>query len=142
MLTVHPSSAWVGLLKSSALRGGARDVLPDERILAGFEIMAAPTAELLRYLYPSLYPISDPAGDWGRPTADGRYVTTTINLLCNNAVTASPLLMYVCMHDCAVELECCSEKFRQDLQEKAWSQVFGVHVCTSISLCSLLCCLA
>ena len=74
MLTVCPSSSCAGLLKSSALRGGARDVLPDERILAGFEIMAAPTAELLRYLYPNLYPISDPAGDWGRPTADGRCV--------------------------------------------------------------------
>ena len=72
-----PSCICAGLLKSSALRGGARDVLPDERILAGFEIMAAPTAELLRYLYPNLYPISDPAGDWGRPTADGRYVPTT-----------------------------------------------------------------
>lgn len=67
----------VGLLKCSALRGGARDVLPDERILAGFEIMAAPTAELLRYLYPSLYPVSDPAGDWGRPTASGRYTRPT-----------------------------------------------------------------
>lgn len=51
-------------------------MLPDERILAGFEIMAAPTAELLRYLYPNLYPISDPAGDWGRPTAGGRYAST------------------------------------------------------------------
>lgn len=51
-------------------------MLPDERILAGFEIMAAPTAELLRYLYPNLYPISDPAGDWGRPTADGRSAPT------------------------------------------------------------------
>ncbi|KAL3141459.1 hypothetical protein ABBQ32_005024 [Trebouxia sp. C0010 RCD-2024] len=64
---------WVlGLLKSSALRGGARDVPPDERILAGFEIMAAPTPELLRYLYPNLYLISDPTGDWGRPTANSR----------------------------------------------------------------------
>ena len=62
-----------GLLKSSALRGGARDVLPDERILAGFEIMAAPTTELLRYLYPQLYTVSDPGGDWGRPTTSGRY---------------------------------------------------------------------
>ncbi|DBA76931.1 TPA: hypothetical protein ACH3X1_009527 [Trebouxia sp. C0004] len=66
-------SLWVlGLLKSSALRGGARDVLPDERILAGFEIMAAPTTELLRYLYPQLYTVSDPGGEWGRPTTSGR----------------------------------------------------------------------
>ena len=71
MLTGHADYA--GLLKSSALRGGARDVPPDERILAGFEIMAAPTTELLRYLYPQLYTVSDPAGDWGRPIASGRY---------------------------------------------------------------------
>lgn len=61
-----------GLLKCSALRGGARDVLPDERILAGYEIMSAPTPELLRFMYPNLYPVSDPAGDWGRPAANGR----------------------------------------------------------------------
>lgn len=72
MLTAHVFSALIGLLKSSALRGGARDVPPDERILAGFEIMAAPTPELLRYLYPNLYLISDPTGDWGRPTANSR----------------------------------------------------------------------
>ena len=48
-------------------------MLPDERILAGFEIMAAPTTELLRYLYPQLYTVSDPGGEWGRPTTSGRY---------------------------------------------------------------------
>ncbi len=37
--------------------------------------MAAPTAELLRYLYPNLYPVSDREGEWGRPTATGRYNT-------------------------------------------------------------------
>ena len=104
MLIVRPSSC-AGLLKSSALRGGARDVLPDERILAGFEIMAAPTAELLRYLYPNLYLISDPAGDWGRPTADGRYVPFN-NVLCNT-VRQLTIGASACLSDSAWHHCCC-----------------------------------
>ncbi len=61
----------LGLLKSTAIRGGARDVNPDERIVVGHELVAAPVELLLRMLYPAAYPLHDPAGDWGQPAEVG-----------------------------------------------------------------------
>ena len=57
----------LGITKLPALRGGARDVSPDERAAQGLEVMAAPVRSLLRLLYPALLPVHDPSGDWGRP---------------------------------------------------------------------------
>ena len=57
----------LGITKLPALRGGARDVSPDERAAQGLEVMAAPVRPLLRLLYPALLPVHDPSGDWGRP---------------------------------------------------------------------------
>ena len=61
-----------GLIKSPALRGGARDVALDERVAVGYEILAMSTTRLLRLIYPVLYPVADPSGPWGRPGEDGR----------------------------------------------------------------------
>ena len=41
--------------KTPALRGHARDVPVDQRILSAFEIMSAPTEAILRRLYPAMY---------------------------------------------------------------------------------------
>jgi hypothetical protein len=60
-----------GIIKSTALRGG-KEVVTDERAAVGLEVMAASVPQLLRLLYPALYPVHDPAGDWGRPGPDGR----------------------------------------------------------------------
>ena len=60
-----------GIIKSTALRGG-KEVVTDERAAVGLEVMAASVPQLLRLLYPALYPVHDPAGDWGRPAPDGR----------------------------------------------------------------------
>lgn len=62
-----------GLLKSSAVRGGARDVVLDERIAVGLDLMSASVPTMLRLLYPSLYAVHDPQGSWGTPNQDGRY---------------------------------------------------------------------
>ena len=47
-------------------------MVTDERAAVGLEVMAASVPQLLRLLYPALYPVHDPAGDWGRPGPDGR----------------------------------------------------------------------
>ena len=67
------TAAWfgAGIIKSTALRGG-KEVVTDERAAVGLEVMAASVPQLLRLLYPALYPVHDPAGDWGRPGPDGR----------------------------------------------------------------------
>ena len=57
----------LGITKLPALRGGARDVSPDERAAQGLDVMAAPVRSLLRLLYPAMLPVHDPSGDWGRP---------------------------------------------------------------------------
>ena len=49
-----------------------RDVQSDERVSFGFDINAASVDQLLAWVYPRLYPVHDPAGDWGRPGPDGR----------------------------------------------------------------------
>ena len=69
-----------GIIKSTALRGG-KEVVTDERAAVGLEVMAASVPQLLRLLYPALYPVHDPAGDWGRPGPDGRCART----LCHGA---------------------------------------------------------
>ncbi len=43
--------------KCAALRGGAREVSPDERIAVGHELMAASVDGLCRHVYPDLYPL-------------------------------------------------------------------------------------
>ena len=48
--------------------------MTDERAAVGLEVMAASVPQLLRLLYPALYPVHDPAGDWGRPGPEGRCV--------------------------------------------------------------------
>ena len=65
-----PTGSRAGIIKGTALRGG-KEVVTDERAAVGLEIMAASVPQLLRLLYPALYPVHDPAGDWGRPGADG-----------------------------------------------------------------------
>ena len=62
-----------GLLKLSAIRGGPRDVVLDERLAVGLDLMSASVPSMLRMLYPPLYAVHDRAGSWGRPQADGRY---------------------------------------------------------------------
>jgi len=59
------------LIKSPALKGGAKDVSPDERIVVGHDIMAASPASLVKLLYPDLYPLHEAGGEWGTPDADG-----------------------------------------------------------------------
>jgi len=61
----------LGVAKCGALRGGARDVAPDERAAVGHDIMAASVPALLRMLYPAALPLHDPAGEWGRPRPGG-----------------------------------------------------------------------
>ena len=59
-------------MKTAAIRGSARDVLTDERIAVGLDLMSASTGTLLRLVYPNMYPLHDPQGPWGRPDKDGR----------------------------------------------------------------------
>lgn len=56
-----------GLSKSAAIRGSARDVVIDERIAVGLDLMSASVPTMLRLLYPTLYVVHDPSGDWGKP---------------------------------------------------------------------------
>ena len=64
-----------GLLKTPALRGTMRDVQTDERVSYSFDINAASVDQLLGWVYPALYPVHDPAGNWGTPDNQGRRVT-------------------------------------------------------------------
>ena len=59
-------------MKSAAIRGSARDVVTDERIAVGLELMSASVPTLLRLLYPSLYAVHDANGDWGKAHGSGR----------------------------------------------------------------------
>jgi len=61
----------LGTMKSAALRGGAKDVNPDERIAIGHFIMQASVEALCRLVYPHLYPLHDPSGPWGMEDAGG-----------------------------------------------------------------------
>ena len=51
-----------GLTKSSALRGGHRDVNADERVVVGQDLVAAGVPQTLRVAYPDLFAVHDPAG--------------------------------------------------------------------------------
>ncbi len=53
------------MLKCTALKGGGKEVLTDERFAVGLDVMAASTPALLRLIYPPLYPLHDPNGSWG-----------------------------------------------------------------------------
>ena len=54
-----------GLTKSSALRGGHRDVNADERVVVGQDLVAASVAQTLRVAYPDLFVLHDPSGEAG-----------------------------------------------------------------------------
>ncbi|KAK9811733.1 hypothetical protein WJX72_009241 [[Myrmecia] bisecta] len=79
----------LGLMKCAALRGTARDVNTDERIAVGLEIMAASVPNLLRLIYPNLYPVYDPAGDWGKPSPSGGVVLPPTMPLATDALNGS-----------------------------------------------------
>ncbi|KAL6763866.1 COP-II coat subunit [Haematococcus lacustris] len=64
----------LGVVKSAALRGGAKDVNPDERMAVGYDMMSAPVAALARAAYPDLYPLHETGGDWGMEGPDGAIV--------------------------------------------------------------------
>jgi hypothetical protein len=49
----------LGLTKCGALRGGAKDVNPDERIVVGHELMAGSVAAMCRGFYPDLYALHE-----------------------------------------------------------------------------------
>lgn len=55
----------LGLMRSSAFRGGAREVGADERIVAMHRTMESSVESFCRLVYPNVYPIHDPAGPWG-----------------------------------------------------------------------------
>lgn len=57
----------LGILKGTALRGSGSTVNADERIAVGHDVMAAAVPGLIRLVYPQLYPVHDPSGDWGKP---------------------------------------------------------------------------
>ena len=63
-------------MKSAAIRGSARDVITDERIAVGLDLMGASVPTMLQLLYPSLYAVHDPQGDWGKPQSNGRQAPT------------------------------------------------------------------
>ena len=65
-------------MKSAAIRGSARDVVTDERIAVGLDLMGASVPTMLQLLYPSLYAVHDPQGDWGKPRTDGRHAPTPL----------------------------------------------------------------
>ncbi len=59
----------------------------DERAAFCFDISSAGVDQLLTWVYPSLYPVHDPSGDWGKPDAQGRcapYSPPKINFLCSH----------------------------------------------------------
>ena len=54
-----------------------RDVSNDDRAAFCFDISSASVDQLLTWVYPSLYPVHDPSGDWGKPDAQGRCAPVT-----------------------------------------------------------------
>lgn len=49
-----------------------RELSTDDRTVAAFEVNAASVDQILTLVYPAMYPVHDPAGDWGRPDEQGR----------------------------------------------------------------------
>ena len=74
--------------KSAALRGQARDVPVDERIMSIFEIMSAPTEAILRRLYPAMYALHAMPPDAGLPDANGRTVMPPRTALAGERIDA------------------------------------------------------
>ena len=54
------------------IRGGAADVNADERVAVGYEIIGGGIDQVLRLLYPALYPLHDLKADWGQKGPDGK----------------------------------------------------------------------
>jgi hypothetical protein len=65
-----------------------RDVSNDERAAFSFDISSASVDQLLTWVYPSLYPVHDPSGDWGKPDAQGRCARISVPFpeLCKSLV--------------------------------------------------------
>ena len=55
-----------GLLRSSGLRGGFKDVPIDDRMVALYSLMEAPMDTFIRLVCPSVYAVHDPSGPWGQ----------------------------------------------------------------------------
>ena len=53
------------------VRGGAKDVQADDRMVAIHWLMEAPLEALIRLLYPTLYPLHDPSEPWGTVDDNG-----------------------------------------------------------------------
>ncbi len=51
-----------GVTKAAALRGTRQDVTTDERAAVASQIMTASVNEIMRLVYPAMYPVHDPAG--------------------------------------------------------------------------------
>lgn len=63
----------LAISKCGALRGGAKDVAPDERISFGFDLMSSPIERILKMVYPACYALHRPGdGPWGTPGPNGR----------------------------------------------------------------------
>ena len=45
----------LGAVKSAALRGGSKDVMPDERAATAFEVLAMDVDSCMRFLYPRVF---------------------------------------------------------------------------------------
>jgi protein transport protein SEC24 len=55
-----------GLIRSSGLRGGFKDTLIDDRMVALYSLMEAPIDTFVRIVYPTVYVVHDPSGPWGQ----------------------------------------------------------------------------
>ena len=55
-----------GLIRSSGLRGGFKDTLIDDRMVALYSLMEAPIDTFVRIVYPTVYVLHDPSGPWGQ----------------------------------------------------------------------------
>lgn len=64
----------LAIMKSKALRGGAKDVGLDDRCAVGYHMMSMGVAETLRFLYPTLYALHTLEEGVGLPGADGAIV--------------------------------------------------------------------
>ncbi len=67
----------LGLMKSSALRGGGRDVNTDERAAVSSSITTGRVHDIVRLLYPSCYRVDQEGGPWGTGTGDSVVLPTT-----------------------------------------------------------------
>lgn len=68
----------LAIMKSKALRGGAKDVGLDDRVALGYHMMAMGVSATLRYLYPTLYPLHTLEDSVGKPGPDGTSFTVLV----------------------------------------------------------------